>query len=155
MLRRAFPMLAAGAVVGMIIASMSIASAQTDGSETITVVAKTVKFKPVDLGATGESPGDLVVIKNRLWDQAQQTQVGANWINCTQSFGPVAVCTAAVQINGRGQLTGTGKVPLNAESFDFPITGGTGDFANVTGWVHVTSQGDSQELEEYHLDNVG
>src|SRR6188472_629145 len=63
MLRKALPMLAVGVVAGIIIASMSIASAQT-GSETITVVAKTVKFKAVDLGTTGQSPGDLVVIKN-------------------------------------------------------------------------------------------
>jgi len=152
MLRKALPMLAVGVVAGIIIASMSIASAQT-GSETITVVAKTVKFKAVDLGTTGQSPGDLVVIKNGLWD-SNQHRVGTNWINCTQSFGEVAVCTAAVQIDGRGQLTGTGKVPLNGQSFDFPITGGTGDFSNVTGWVHVTSQGQNQELEEYHLSNV-
>lgn len=154
MLRKALPMLAAGVVVGIIIASMSLASAQAGGSETITVVAKTVHFKIVDLGTTGESPGDLVVIKNGLWDQDQQSQVGANWINCTQSFGAIAVCTAAVQITGRGQLTGTGKVRLNAPSFNFPITGGTGDFSNVTGWVHVTSQGEGLELEEYHLTNV-
>ena len=153
MLRKVVPMLAAGVVVGMIIASISLASTQTNGSETITVLAKTVKFKAVDLDTTGQSPGDLVVIKNALWDENQH-RVGTNWINCTQSFGDVAVCTAAVQFGDRGQLTGTGKVPLNAQSFDFPITGGTGDFSNVTGWVHVTSQGQGKELEEYHLNNV-
>jgi hypothetical protein len=153
--RKPLPMLAAGLVVGTIVASMSMASAQTDGTETFTLVAKVARVEIVDVGAEGESPGDVVVIKNRLWDENQQNRVGTNWIECTRNFGAVVTCTLGVEITGRGQLTGTGFVRQTAESFDFPITGGTGDFANVSGWVHVTAQPQDQELEEFHLNNVG
>jgi hypothetical protein len=44
-------------------------------------------------------------------------------------------------ITGRGEIVGTGAFVnfFGSESVDFdvPITGGTGDFANVRGVVHV------------------
>ncbi len=65
--------------------------------------------------------------------------------------GRWAICTGAFDITGRGEIVGTGMVNFGTESpdFDVPITGGTGDFANVRGvaHVHLTENGETDTLE--------
>lgn len=151
--KRWFAVLMVGVIAGLIVGSLSLASAQDSGSETLVVIAQPAREQFVDLGVEGESAGDMFVFKETLWDEDQQTRLGTSWVDCTLNFGGVAVCKGALQLEGRGHLTGTGAVRLAATSFSFPITGGTGDFANVTGWARITSIQDGERIV-IHLNNV-
>jgi hypothetical protein len=124
-------------LAGALFIGPSLAGAQSSGDETIVAVAKLLRVRQVDLGPSGESPGDLLIFKDALWNEAQTTRIGTDWVACTLNFGGVAVCTAGFKIQGRGSLTGSGAEDLTAANFAFPITGGTGDFRNVTGELHV------------------
>jgi hypothetical protein len=152
-MRRLLPLLAL-VLVGGLVLGPTLAGAQTDGRETIVVVSTTLRVKLVDLGPAGESPGDVILAKEAWWDESQTTRVGTSWFECTLDFRTMAICTAAGRIDGRGWLTGTGAVDLTAERFTFPITGGTGDFQNVTGEVHETDLAEGTQRLEFHLFGV-
>lgn len=129
---------AAALLVGVVGGSMTLASAQDPQRETLTAIEKEVRARFVDLENPGPSPGDLAVAKNALWNEGETERIGTDWVQCTLNFGEVATCTVGADFFGRGSLTGTGAIDLAAESFTFPITGGTGDFQKVRGEVHVS-----------------
>jgi hypothetical protein len=149
-MRRLLPVVALVVAGGLLLAP-SFAGAQTGGQETLVLISTTLRAEQIDLGASGESPGDLAVFKEALWNEAQTARVGTDWVECTADFGTAAVCTVGSRITGRGMLTGTGVVDFQAQSFVFPITGGTGDFQNVTGEVHVTFQDQEASRLVFHL----
>jgi dirigent-like protein len=144
-MRRLFPFVAM-LLAGSLLLGPSLAGAQADGDETIVVVAKVVRFAQVDLGAAGETPGDVIVFKDALWDEAETDRVGTDWVECTLDFGTVAICNAVFRLSGRGTLASTGVADFRRQSFAVPITGGTGDFQHVTGQVQVTFQDETQEV---------
>jgi hypothetical protein len=152
-MRRLLPLLAL-VLVGGLVLGPTLAGAQTDGRETLVAVSTTLRVKLVDHGPAGESPGDVILFQEALWDESQTTRLGTSWVECTLDFRTVAICTAAVKIDGRGWLTGTGAVELTVDRFTFPVTGGTGDFQNVTGEVHATSIDQETTRFEFHLFGV-
>jgi hypothetical protein len=151
-MRRLLPLVAL-VLAGGLVLGPSLAGAQSDGQETLVVIATPLRFEFVDLGRSGQSPGDIVLVKDALWDESQATRVGTNWLECTHDFRTVAICTAVSRIDGRGSLTGTGAVDITARRITFPVTGGTGDFQNVTGEVHATL-GEETDRLEFHLSGV-
>lgn len=107
--------------------------------ETITTVGTVVRDKEVDVGKQGPSVGDTFAWTLDIKSQAG-VDLGTERTQCTLGTGPWAICTATLDITGRGEIVATGAfVNFWSESVDFdvPITGGTGDFANVRGVVHV------------------
>jgi hypothetical protein len=153
-MRKLLALIAAVLVTGLLVGSVSPVGAQAGGDETIVVVAQSVRFKFIDLGRQGDSPGDMLIIKDAVWNEAQTERVGTDWVKCTLDFATTAVCTVVVKFNGRGTLTGTGAINFQAESFVFPVTGGTGDFQHVTGEVHVTFIAEDTTRDEFHLSGV-
>jgi hypothetical protein len=139
----------AALLVGLVGGSMTLASAQSEG-ETLTAIEKELRAKFVDLENPGPSPGDLAVAKNALWNEGETERIGTDWVQCTLNFKEVATCTVGADFFGRGNLTGTGAIDLAAESFTFPITGGTGDFQKVRGEVHVSIIDETMHVE-FHL----
>ena len=78
--------------------------------------------------------------------------MGKTRTECTIQIGSWAICTGTVDITGRGQIVGEGMVPLaDVETFDFPITGGTGEFNNVRGEMHVEPISDTEERLTFDL----
>jgi hypothetical protein len=152
-MRRLLPPLAL-VLVGGLVLGPTLAGAQTDGQETLVVVSTPLRVEFIDRGRAGESPGDVIVAKEAWWDESQTTRVGTSWFECTVDFRTVAICTAAARIDGRGWLTGSGAVDLTAQRFTFPITGGTGDFQNVTGEVHEVDLDEETQRLEFHLFGV-
>ena len=128
------------------------ANAGTDitSPETITTVGTTTKDKFVDVGKRGPSVGDTFATTVDIKSQAG-VDLGTERTQCTLGTGRWAICTGAFDISGRGEIVGTGMVNFGTESpdFDVPITGGTGDFANVRGvaHVHLTEAGETDTLE--------
>ena len=142
---------AAAGLLGLIGGTVA-ANAGTDitSPETITTVGTTVKDKFVDVGKRGPSVGDTFATTVDIKSQAG-VDLGTERTQCTLGTGRWAICTGAFDITGRGEIVGTGMVNLGTESpdFDVPITGGTGDFANVRGvaHVHLTENGETDTLE--------
>jgi hypothetical protein len=136
-----------------VIGGTMVANAGSDitSPETFTLVGTTVKDRFADVGKPGPSPGDVVVFVDQLKDEAG-ADVGKARIQCTFHVGPWAICTAVFRITDRGDIVAAGLAPfgkLNPPPFDVAVTGGTGDFANVRGEIHVevTKTGERDTLE--------
>ena len=118
--------------------------------ETITTVGTVVRDKGIDVGKKGPSVGDTYATTMDIKSQAG-VDLGTERTQCVLGTGLWAMCTGAFDITGRGEIVGTGMVNFGSESpdFDVPITGGTGDFANVRGvaHVHLTENGETDTLE--------
>ncbi len=140
-MRRWLPIAAAAVLTAALMGPATFAGAQSDG-ETFSVVSTIVRVQEVDVGPSGPSPGDSILFKDTLWNEARTQRVGVDWGECTSNFGSAVLCDVAFRINGRGQLAASGKSTFTAQRFNFPIVGGTADFRDVTGQVHVefTSQ---------------
>ena len=105
--------------------------------ETIKVLGTMTKQKAVDVGKPGPSAGDTFAIFEELSD-GSGAAVGTARIECTQHIGHWAICTGALVITGRGEIVGQGQVKIEGNApFDVPITGGSGEFANVRGVDHI------------------
>jgi hypothetical protein len=125
-----------------VIGGTVVANARTSitSPESFTVIGTQTKGKGVDVGKKGPSPGDSFFFVEQLTDE-EGADVGKARIECTQHVGPWAICTGTFDITDRGEIVGAGMVPfgpnVDMPLFDVPVTGGTGDFANVRGEVHV------------------
>ena len=140
-----------GLVGGTVVANAG--GADITAPETITVLGTTIKDRYVDVGKHGFSPGDVLVFVERLNDEADDSVVGKSRIQCTVHVGPWAICVGTFDFTGRGEIVGEGLVPFgdDAVSFDVPVTGGTGDFTNVRGEVHIEPVSDEVERESFEL----
>jgi hypothetical protein len=139
-----------GLVGGTLVAN---AGADITVPETITVLGTTVRDRYVDVGKPRFSSGDVFVFVERLTDESDDSLVGTSRIQCTAHIGPWAICIGTFSITGRGEVVGEGLVPFGEDvaPFDVPITGGTGDFANVRGEVHVEPISGSEERLTFNL----
>jgi hypothetical protein len=151
MRNRIVSVVAAAGLLGLIGGTVA-ANAGTDitSPETITTVGTVVKDRFVDVGKKGPSVGDTFATTLDIKSQAG-VDLGTERTQCTVGTGKWAICTGTFDITGRGEIVGTGAVNIASETpdFDVPITGGTGDFANVRGvaHVHVTENGETDTLE--------
>jgi hypothetical protein len=150
---RIVSVVAAAGLLGLIGGSV-VASAGTSlpSPETITTVGTTVKDKTVDVGKHGPSVGDTTAWTIDIKSQAG-VDLGTERTQCTLGVGGWAICIGTFDITGRGEIVGTGMVdfgPGRSLDFDVPITGGTGDFANVRGVNHVHLTG-NREIDTLEL----
>ena len=138
-------------VGGTVIANAG--GANITAAETITVLGTTTKDRYVDVGKPGFSPGDVLVFVERLNDEADDSVVGKGRIQCTVHVGDWAICVGTFDFTGRGEIVGEGLVPFGGDEvpFDVPVTGGTGDFTNVRGEVHIEPVSDGVERESFEL----
>jgi hypothetical protein len=142
-------------LAGLATGPLAVSSAQGGGtSETLTVILKFLRFKVIDLGKAGESPGDVLIFKDALWDESETERIGTDWGECTINFGGVATCNITSSIDGRGTITGTGVVSFADEVRVMPITGGTGDFAQVSGETELTVVDEETERIVFRLFGV-
>jgi hypothetical protein len=150
---RIVSVVAAAGLLGLIGGSV-VASAGTSipSPETITTVGTEVKSKSVDVGKQGPSVGDTTAWTLDIKSQAG-VDLGTERVECTLGVGQWAICIGTFDITGRGEIVGTGMVsfaPGRSLDFDVPITGGTGDFANVRGVNHVHLTG-NREIDTLEL----
>jgi hypothetical protein len=119
--------------------SMALAAGDITQPETIVTVDTTVKEGFVDVGKKGFSVGDSFMFLDRLTSEADGASVGTAHGQCTFTLRGWALCEAAFFIGDRGEVSVEGAVLLTEETttFDVPITGGTGEFENVRGSIHI------------------
>ncbi|MGQ0671087.1 MAG: hypothetical protein ACT4PO_15745 [Actinomycetota bacterium] len=135
---------AAVALVGIALSSATIVSASSPNitqEETTVLIERTTHLKFTDLGKAGPSPNDLLAFADKLFDETGTTKVGTDHINCTGNFKLFVICSIALDLTGRGQIVVEGAFFLPVDEpvppFDVAVTGGTGEFENVRGSVHV------------------
>jgi hypothetical protein len=107
--------------------------------ETLVLTERNLKGRFVDVGKPGFSPGDMFLFVSSLTDPADGSRVGTVHGQCTIQIGHWQTCQAGAFINGRGEIFVSGVVQSTNQptAFDIPITGGTGEFDNVRGSVHI------------------
>ncbi len=136
---------------GSLLASQAVSAQQTVPSpdETIVVVGQMTKSKFIDLRREGESVGDVLLNRSILLDEAG-VQVGRLATRCVLHFKPHLLCDGVYEFTGRGKITFTNLPDTSQEPpLIGPITGGDGDFANITGQfvIDFTEQGNVTTFE--------
>ena len=88
----------------------------------------------VKVNKPGPSVGDVAATVLTLKSEAG-APLGTARIQCVFHLDEWAICTGAFNFTGRGEIIGEGTVNIGSENplVIVPITGGTGDFANVRG----------------------
>jgi allene oxide cyclase len=101
-------------------------------AEQIKVVERPVGETTVDLGAKGDSIGDLLVFANGVFDSANKTQVGSDQGYCVRTIvGKSWECNWTLTLKA-GQITVEGPFMDEGDSL-FSVTGGTGKYAGAKG----------------------
>ena len=101
-------------------------------AEQIKVVERPVGETTVDLGAKGDSIGDLLVFANGIFDAANKTQVGKDQGYCVRTIvGKSWECNWTMILKD-GKITVEGPFMDEGDS-TFTVTGGTGKYAGAKG----------------------
>jgi allene oxide cyclase len=100
--------------------------------EQIKVVERPVGETTVDLGAKGDSIGDLLVFANGIFDSANKTQIGSDQGFCVRTIvGKSWECMWTLTLKA-GLITVEGPFMDEGDSL-FAVTGGTGKYAGAKG----------------------
>jgi hypothetical protein len=100
--------------------------------EQIVVVERPVGETTVDLGAKGDSVGDLLVFANKVYDAGNKTQVGSDQGYCVRTVvGKSWECFWTLTLKA-GQITVEGPFLDEGDSL-MSVTGGTGKYAGAKG----------------------
>ena len=100
--------------------------------EQIKVVERPVGETTVDLGAKGDSVGDLLVFANGIFDSANKAQIGSDQGFCVRTIvGKSWECMWTLTLKA-GQITVEGPFMDEGDSL-FAVTGGTGKYAGAKG----------------------
>src|SRR5580700_4711731 len=101
-------------------------------AEQIKVVERPVGETTVDLGAKGDSIGDMLVFANGVFDAANKTQVGSDQGYCVRTIvGKSWECFWTLTL-AAGQITVEGPFLDTGDSL-MVVTGGTGKYAGAKG----------------------
>jgi hypothetical protein len=118
--------------IRVLAAAAALASLPALAAEQIVVVERPVGETTVDLGAKGDSVGDLLVFANKVYDAGNKTQVGSDNGYCVRTVvGKSWECFWTLTLKA-GQITVEGPFMDTGDSL-FAITGGTGKYAGARG----------------------
>ena len=108
-------------------------------AEQIRVVERPVGETTVDLGAKGDSVGDMLVFANGVFDSDNKTQVGTDQGYCVRTIvGKSWECFWTLILKA-GQITIEGPFMDEGDSL-FTVTGGTGKYAGAKGSMKLHSR---------------
>jgi hypothetical protein len=132
-------------------ATMGSASA-IKAPQTFTVIEKDNQFHLVDNDPPKSSIGDFFALSGPLLRGG--TNVGVADVLCTQTHENHFrfLCSATWTFKNKGQITG--QTSLHSRSnvrFVAAVTGGTGIYQNVRGWVEVDQPRPSVTRDTFHL----
>ncbi|HTV94828.1 MAG TPA: dirigent protein [Steroidobacteraceae bacterium] len=110
----------------------ALAALPAHAAERITVVERPVGETTIDLGAKGDSVGDLLVFANKVYDAANQTEVGSDQGYCIRTVPGKSWECFWTLILKRGRITVEGPFMDQGDSL-LAVTGGTGKYAGARG----------------------
>jgi allene oxide cyclase len=126
---------AAGLTAAWFVNPGSAAAAQE-----ITAIEHAMPYTVQDLGADGDSAGDIFAFSNDVFDGDNVNRIGISAGSCVRTVVGVAwECTWTASLAG-GQITLQGPYHDSGESV-FAVTGGTGSFATAQGDLLVSPIG--------------
>jgi allene oxide cyclase len=113
-------------------AATALASMPALAAEQIVVVERPVGETTMDLGAKGDSVGDLLVFANKVYDAGNKMQLGTDNGYCVRTVvGKSWECFWTLTLKG-GQITVEGPFMDSGDSL-LAVTGGTGKYAGARG----------------------
>ena len=109
--------------------------------EQIVVVERPVGETSVDLGAKGDSVGDMLVFANKVYDAGNKTQVGTDQGYCVRTVvGKMWECFLTITFKD-GQIVTEGPYSDTGDSV-WAVTGGTGKYAGARGSLKLHPHGE-------------
>jgi hypothetical protein len=129
--------LLAGMLAGVLVVSpWELGSAAATGPAKITITNRQVNVARVDVGKRGKSPGDLEIIRQRLFDRSGKV-IGRAELMCTFIDGRRSRICRGTYFMPRGRLVVGGSLSFR-QFYELAVTGGTGLYDNARGTVTVT-----------------
>jgi hypothetical protein len=114
-------------------------SAASANQNVIHVIEHYTNYTTIDNGVIGDSPGDLLVFSNALFDATDHVQVGTESGSCIRTVVGVAYeCNWTVFLRN-GQITVEGPSYDHSDSM-LAIIGGTGTYKTVRGQMLLHSR---------------
>lgn len=107
---------------------------------TFTLIGEVDRVAVVDNGAPGNSPGDVLVFSQAIYDASGAREVGRSHASCTRMTDPDGgqLCQG-VFLLAKGQITIQGQEPPpGVDSHPLIVTGGSGRYRGVRGEIKVT-----------------
>jgi allene oxide cyclase len=119
-----------------IVVALLLAAGNAVAGEVITVVERANTDAVTDLGAKGDSVGDLLTFANPVFDKQNKNQVGTDQGYCVRTVaGKAWECAWSMSLKD-GAITVAGPF-LDAGDSVLAITGGTGRYAAARGQMKL------------------
>ena len=131
-----------GVLVGILVVSpWEGSSSAATGPATIRITDVQDTVVRVDVGAKGKSPGDMEIIRQRLYNQrVTERSIGRSELVCTFMDRRRARVCRGTYFLPKGRIVVGGSL-LYRQFYELAVLGGTGLFDNARGTVVVTRTG--------------
>ena len=132
-------LLVTGALAALALASGSVTlgSSELTGPGTINLTTRQIGMSYIDTGARGRGPGDLVLIRELLYNKGiRRAPIGHSEMVCTYTGKRWQQCSGTYFLP-RGKLVVAGSLRYR-EFFKLAVIGGTDLYDNVNGSVSAT-----------------
>lgn len=127
-----------GALVGILaVGPWQSRSEAGTGPATIRITDRELALTRVDVGARGRSPGDMEIVRTRLFQRGTGTTIGRAELVCTFVDGVRSRLCRGTYVLPKGKIVVGGSV-LYRQFYDLAILGGTGLYDNARGTLTVT-----------------
>ena len=131
--------LSAAALAALLTPAFLTGSAAAD--EAITLVERATSDTVTDLGAKGDSVGDILTFANEVYDKGNAKKAGSDNGWCARTVvGKAWECIWTTTL-ADGQITVEGPFYDTADS-ELAITGGTGEYAEASGSLALHARND-------------
>jgi allene oxide cyclase len=123
------------AVIGAFaIAIPAVAASQSGaGGRAFTVVERAETDAVIDLGAAGDSIGDLLAFGNPIFDRTNTNEVGRDEGQCIRTNPGLSWECSWTTILANGAITVQGPFTDDGKDSQLAITGGSGAYRNARG----------------------
>jgi allene oxide cyclase len=135
-----------------VIAGFAFANLRSlDAPVTIHVVEHAATDKVIDIGAPGDSSGDLLTFHNILFDAKNDHRVGKDQGECVRIAPHQGTweCRWVAWINGKGSITVEGQFS-DVHNTILAVTGGTGLYRNARGTMVLGFRDDPAEFDFFY-----
>ncbi len=137
------------AVTGLVVA-VSVVPATAETMH-LALVERATTDASVDLGAEGDSAGDILTFANEIYDEANENKVGSDNGWCVRTLaGKAWECTWTLTLDD-GQITTEGPF-LDAGDSVLAVTGGTGAYTGATGEMKLHARDDKGSAYDFIYD---
>ena len=155
-MRRTLMLMALTAVAASALTAAAVAVGSGSGGltapTTVHVVEHPATDQVIDIGATGDSPGDQLPFANPIFNGANARRVGSDQGNCVRASAVQGrwECMWTTFLH-RGQITVEGPFLDARATTELAITGGTGAFRNARGQMTLHLRQDGNFDFVFHL----